>query len=53
MFLSVVIVLFIISFFLALRALRSLGEKPKIESVKRSLDKSKIIYHSRTSSSGE
>jgi hypothetical protein len=53
MFLGIVVLLFIISFVLALRALKFLDEKPKMGHVKKSLDKNRVIYDSRTSSSGE
>ncbi|MGA2911550.1 MAG: hypothetical protein ABSE17_02840 [Candidatus Levyibacteriota bacterium] len=51
MFWLIVLVLFIVSFLLALKSLQTLNEEPKIGFVKKSLDKSRIIYHSRTSSS--
>ena len=51
MFWLIVLLLFVGSFLLALKSLMSLNEEPKIGYVKKSLDKSKIIYHSRTSSS--
>lgn len=51
MFLAIVFLLIIISFLMALRALRSLNENPKMGHVKKSLDKNRVIYHSRTSSS--
>jgi Na+/H+ antiporter NhaC len=46
MFWIIVLLLFIISFLLALKSLGTLNEKPKIGLVKKSLDKNRIIYHS-------
>jgi len=46
MFLAAIIIIFLISFLLALRSLKSLNEKPKIGHVKKSLDKERVIYHS-------
>ena len=50
MFLQVVFVLFIISFLLALKSLGSVNEKPKVEDVKKNLDKNRVIFHSQSSS---
>jgi hypothetical protein len=50
MFIFAVIVIFIIAFVLALKSLKTLNEKPGIKAVKRSLDKDRVIYHSRSSS---
>lgn len=49
MFIQIVTVLFLISFLMALRSLKTVNEKPKIKEVKKSLDKNKIIYHSKSS----
>lgn len=49
MFIQIVIVLFLISFLMALRSLKTVNEKPKIKEVKKSLDKNKILYHSKSS----
>jgi hypothetical protein len=46
MFWIIVLLLFIVSFLLALRALKTLNEKPKIGLIKKSLDKDRVIYHS-------
>jgi hypothetical protein len=51
MFIAIIIVILLISFVLALKSLRSLNEKPGIKEVKKSLDKDRVIYHSRASSS--
>lgn len=50
MFSQIVIILFLISFLMALRSLRTINEKPKVGDVKKSLDKNKIIFHSQSSS---
>jgi hypothetical protein len=50
MFEETVIVLFIISFILALRASRRLMEKPSIKDVKKSLDKHRVIFRGHSSS---
>ena len=47
--LSVALIL-IVSFILALRSLKNLDEKPEIGDVKKSLDKSRVIFHSHSSS---
>jgi hypothetical protein len=49
LFFIVTAVIFLISFLLALRSLKSLNEKPKMGDVKKSLDKHRIIYHSHSS----
>lgn len=49
MFIQIVAVLFLISFLMALRALKNVNEKPKIKEVKKSLDKNRIIFHSKSS----
>ena len=49
MFLIVIIILLIISFVLALKSMKGLNEKPGIKTVKRSLDKDRVIFHSRSS----
>ena len=49
MFLIIVLILFIISFFLAFRSLKTLNEKPEIKDVKKSLDKNRIIFHGHSS----
>lgn len=46
MFFIAIIIIFIISFLLALRSLKSLNEKPKMGHVKKSLDKHRVIYQS-------
>jgi hypothetical protein len=51
MFWLIILLILVVSFLLALWSLKTLNEEPKIGLVKKSLDKSKIIYHSRTSSS--
>lgn len=50
MFIQIVAILFIISFLLALRSLKSVNEKPEVEDVKKSLDKNRVIFHSHSSS---
>jgi len=50
MFIQITIVLFIVSFLLALKSMRKINEKPEIESVKKSLDKNKVIFQSHSSS---
>ncbi|MEK7160088.1 MAG: hypothetical protein AAB702_01240 [Patescibacteria group bacterium] len=49
MFTQIVVVLFIISFLMALKSLRTVNEKPKVNDVKKSLDKNRIIFHSKSS----
>jgi hypothetical protein len=51
MFWLIVALLLVVSFLLALKSLKTLNEKPKIGFVKKSLDKDRVIYHSRASSS--
>ncbi len=46
MFFVAIIIIFIISFLLALRSLKGLNEKPKMGYVKKSLDKHRVIYQS-------
>ncbi len=46
MFVTITVLLFILSFILALRSAAKLGEKPSIKNVKKSIDKDKIIFHS-------
>ena len=53
MFLTIVIILFIISFLLALKSLKTVNEKPEIKDVKKSLDKNRVIFHSENHSSSE
>lgn len=50
MFIQIVILLFIISFLLALRSLKFVNEKPEVGDVKKSLDKNRVIFHSHSSS---
>lgn len=50
MFIKIVIVLFIISFLMALRSLKTVNEKPGTGHVKKSLDKDRVIFHSHSSS---
>jgi hypothetical protein len=50
MFIFIVAIIFVIAFVLALKSLRTLDEKPGIKAIKRSLDKDRVIYHSRSSS---
>lgn len=50
MFYIIVSIIFILSFLLALKSLRTLHENPKVSDVKKSMDKSKII---QTHSSSE
>ena len=50
MFIIAILIIFIVSFILALRSLRTLNEKPGIKAIKRSLDKNRVIYHARSSS---
>lgn len=50
MFIQITLGLFLISFLMALRSLRTVNEKPGIKDVKKSLDKNRIIYHSQSSS---
>jgi uncharacterized membrane protein len=49
MFILILVVLFIISFVLALKSAKNVNEKPAIKDVKRSLDKDRVIFHSRSS----
>lgn len=53
MFLAIVIILFIVSFLLALKSLRTVNEKPEVKDVKKSLDKNKVIFQSLDHSSSE
>jgi hypothetical protein len=53
MFIFAIFILLIISFILALGSLKSINKKPGIKEIKKSLDKDRIIYHSRVSSSRE
>ncbi len=46
MFFIVVAIIFLLSFVLALRSLKSLNDKPKMGHVKKSLDKHRVIYQS-------
>jgi len=50
MFENIIIVLFLISFFLAINSARKIGEKPKIGDVKKSLDKHRVIFKGQSSS---
>lgn len=50
MFIQIVLVLFIISFLMALKSLRTVNEKPGIKHIKKSLDKDRVIFHSQSSS---
>lgn len=50
MFINIIIMLFLISFLLAVRSLKTINEKPKIGHVKKSLDKDRVIFHSHSSS---
>lgn len=50
MFIEIILVLFLISFLMALRSLKTINDKPGIKDVKKSLDKNKIIYRSQSSS---
>lgn len=50
MFILITVILFIISFILALRSLRTVNEKPGIGAVKKSLDKDRVIFHAHSSS---
>lgn len=52
MFLQIIIVLVVISILLAVRSLTKINEKPGIKEVKKSLDKSRIIFWADHSSSG-
>ena len=49
MFLTITLILLVISFILAVRSLKSVNEKPEVKDVKKSLDKHRIIYHSQSS----
>lgn len=51
MFIFIVLALFIVSFVLALRSIKTVNEKPGIKDVKKSLDKNRVIFHSHSSSS--
>ena len=51
MFLQIVIILALVSIFLAVRSLRKVDEKPEVKEVKRSLDKSRIVFWASHSSS--
>lgn len=51
MFLYIVIILAVISVLLSLFSLRELTEKPGVTEVKKSLNKSKIIYMGKNHSS--
>lgn len=53
MFLAIVIILFIVSFLLALKSLKTVNEKPQIKDVKKSLDKNRVIFQSQNHSSSE
>jgi len=46
MFINITILLLMLSFFLAVGSARKINEKPSIKNVKKSLDKSRIIFHS-------
>lgn len=48
MFIQIVLILFLISFLLALRSLKTVNEKPKVGHVKKSLDKDRVLYHSHS-----
>lgn len=50
MFIFIVIILFVISFLLSLRSLKTFNEKPEIGDIKKSLDKDKIVFQSHSSS---
>lgn len=50
MFIQIVVVLFIISFFWALKSVKTVNEKPEVKDVKKSLDKNRVIFHSHSSS---
>lgn len=50
MFIAISIFILIISFLLSFKSLKTINEKPEIKEVKKSLDKDRIIYQSRSSS---
>lgn len=50
MFIFVVLIIFIISFLLALKSARTINEKPETKDVKKSLDKDRVIFQSHSSS---
>lgn len=50
MFYFIILILLIVSFVLALKSLKSIGDKPKISEVKKSLDKNRIVFQSHSSS---
>lgn len=49
MFITIVLILLVVSFVLALRSLKTVNEKPEVKDVKKSLDKHRVIYHSQSS----
>jgi hypothetical protein len=51
MFLQIVTILILISILLAIRSVSKIDEKPGTEEVKKSLDKSKIVFWGNHSSS--
>ena len=50
MFIIAIIVLLITAFILALWSLKNLNQKPGIKAIKKSLDKNRVVFHSRASS---
>jgi hypothetical protein len=50
MFYFSVVIIFLVSFLLSLRSLKTINEKPKVSDVKKSRDKTKIIEESYSSS---
>lgn len=49
MFGAIVIFLFIVSFTLAVKSVRKIGEKPSVGDVKKSLDKHRVIFQTHSS----
>lgn len=50
MFIFAVILIFIVSFILALRSVKTIGDKPKVTEVKKSIDKDRIVFQTHSSS---
>jgi hypothetical protein len=51
MFIPIVLILLLVSFILALSSAAKVNEKPEVKDVKKSLDKSRVIFHDHTSAS--
>jgi hypothetical protein len=50
MFIFAVLIIFIVSFLLAIKSMRTINEKPETRDVKKSLDKDRVIFQGHASS---